>query len=95
MTITDQMPLAEVKNRLSEVVEAVEGQHARITITKHGRPAAVLISIDDLTSLEETLLALSDPDLMASLRDATRELDAGLGQPLTEDQARELIKPDS
>ncbi|MFM9050683.1 MAG: type II toxin-antitoxin system Phd/YefM family antitoxin [Actinomycetota bacterium] len=95
MTVADQMPLAEVKNRLSEVVEAVEGQHARITITTHGRPAAVLISIDDLTSLEETLLALSDPDLMASLRDATRELDAGLGQPLTEDQARELIKPDS
>ena len=95
MTVTDHMPLAEVKNRLSEVVEAVEGQHARITITKHGRPAAVLISIDDLTSLEETLLALSDPDLMASLRDARRELDAGLGQPLTEDQARELITPDN
>jgi prevent-host-death family protein len=34
MSIAEQMPLAEVKNRLSEVVEQVESQHARVTITK-------------------------------------------------------------
>jgi prevent-host-death family protein len=47
--------LAEVKNRPSEVVEQVETQHARVTITKHGRPAAVVMSVDDLDSLEELL----------------------------------------
>ena len=39
-------------------------------ITKHGRPAAVMLSIDDLESLEETLQILSDPALMRSVRRA-------------------------
>jgi len=68
MSVAEQLPLAEVKNRLSEVVEQVESQHARVTITKHGRPAAVVISADDLESLEETLRVLSDPDLLAQVR---------------------------
>lgn len=93
MTVADHMPLAEVKNRLSEVVDAVEGEHARVTITKHGRPAAVLISIDDLTSLEETLLVLSDPELAAALRQGSAELDAGRGSSLTARQALDLIRP--
>jgi antitoxin YefM len=48
MSVAEQMSLAEVKDRLSQVVEDVETEHARVTITKHGRPAAVLISADDL-----------------------------------------------
>ena len=76
MSIAEQVPLAEVKNRLSEVVEQVESQHARVTITKHGRPAAVVISADDLESLEETLRVLSDPDLLAQVRASRAEADA-------------------
>ena len=49
------MPLADVKNRLSEVVDRPERQHGRVVITNHGHPAAVLISVEDLESLEETL----------------------------------------
>ena len=49
------LPLAEVKAHLSEVVQRVSTQHERVTITVHGRPAAVLISVDDLESLEETI----------------------------------------
>jgi hypothetical protein len=30
MTITEQMPLAEMKNRLPEVVDKVEREHARV-----------------------------------------------------------------
>lgn len=94
MSIAESMPLAEVKNRLSEVVEAVEGEHARVTITKHGRPAAVVISIDDLTSLEETLLLLSDPEILSQIRQARAELAAGRAQSLTDDEARALISED-
>ncbi len=67
-----------MKNRLSEVVEQAESQHARVTITKHGRPAAVVISADDLESLEETLRVLSDPDLLAQVRASRAEADASL-----------------
>ena len=56
----ETLPLAEIKNRLSEFVERVASQHDRVTITRNGRPAAVLVSPDDLESLEETLSVLGD-----------------------------------
>jgi antitoxin YefM len=52
--------LADAKNRLSELVASAESTHERTVVTKNGRPAAVLMSVDDLESLEETLALLSD-----------------------------------
>jgi antitoxin YefM len=89
MSVAEQLPLAEVKNRLSEVVEQVETQHARVTITKHGRPAAVVISADDLESLEETLRVLSDPDLLAQVRASRAESDQAV--QLSKEEAARLI----
>lgn len=70
--------LADAKNRLSELITAVQGTWQRVLITKNGRPAAVLIAPDDLESLIETLEILSDPDAMAAIREA----EAG-AEPLT------------
>ena len=70
-------PLAEIKNRLSEFVERVASQHDRLLITRNGRPAAVLVSPDDLESLEETLAILSDSREVAALRKGLADLDAG------------------
>jgi prevent-host-death family protein len=89
MSIAEQLPLAEVKNRLSEVVEQVETQHARVTITKHGRPAAVVISADDLDSLEETLRVLSDPELLAQVRASRAERDQAM--QLSKEEAARLV----
>jgi antitoxin YefM len=62
--------LADAKNRLSELVAAVESTWERVVITKNGRPAAVLIAPDDLESLLETLAVLSDPETMSGVREA-------------------------
>ena len=62
------MSLADLKNHLSEVVERLEREHGRVVITKHGRPAAVVLSIEDLDSLEETLDVLSSTALMDDIR---------------------------
>lgn len=72
------LPLADVKAHLSEVVQRVNAQHERVTITVHGRPAAVLLSVDDLESLEETIAVLSDPDLMRQVNASEAERAAGL-----------------
>jgi len=89
MGLAEQLPLAEVKNRLSEVVEQVETQRARVTITKHGRPAAVVISADDLASLEETLRVLSDPELLAQVRASRAERDQAV--QLSKEEAARLV----
>jgi antitoxin YefM len=73
----ETLPLADVKNRLSEVVDRVSRQNDRVTITRNGRPAAVLVSPDDLESLEETLAILSDPKELAALRRGLADLDSG------------------
>lgn len=93
MTIVGQMALKDVKNRLSEVVDQVEREHDRVVITKHGRPAAVVVSIDDLESLEETLEIMSRPRLVTQIRDSIAELERGGGQVLTKDEALALLRP--
>ncbi|MGH3327379.1 MAG: type II toxin-antitoxin system Phd/YefM family antitoxin [Streptomycetales bacterium] len=64
------VPIAEVKRHLSELVTRVQRQHERVTVTRNGRPAAALVSLDDLESLETTIEVLSDPEAMARIREA-------------------------
>lgn len=92
MALPEHVPLAEFKNHLSEVVDRVERQHGRVVITKHGRPAAVLLSVADLESLEETIQVMRDPTLVEALRQAATEVTAGTTEPLTKDEALGLIQ---
>jgi prevent-host-death family protein len=94
MNVAEQMSLAEVKYRLSQVVEAVETEHARVTITKHGRKAAVLISADDLQSLEDTLALLSDPAVMEQIRASREELDGdAMPEALSKEEMMGRVRP--
>ena len=91
MSISEQLPLADVKNRLSEVVDRLEREHGRVVITKHGRPAAVVISLDDLESLEETLDVMDSAPLLAGIRESLAELGADDAPVLTREEALSLI----
>ena len=90
MTVGEQMSLADVKNRLSEVVDRLEREHGRVVITKHGHPAAVVISVEDLESLEETLDVMDSEALLADIREALAELATGGAQVLSKDEALRL-----
>jgi antitoxin YefM len=91
MTLDEQMPLADVKNRLSEVVDRLEREHGRVVITKHGHPAAVVISVEDLESLEETLDVMGSEALLADIREALAELATAEAPLLSKDEALRLI----
>jgi len=71
------VPLAEAKNRLSEYVSDVERTHDRVTITRHGRTAAVLVSADDLAALEETVDVLTTPGAPEAIVEGLADLAAG------------------
>ncbi|MFC5998858.1 type II toxin-antitoxin system Phd/YefM family antitoxin [Quadrisphaera sp. GCM10027208] len=62
--------IRRIRDHLSEVVDRVEHEHERVTLTRNGRPAAVLISPDDLAQLEETLEVLGDAEALAEIREA-------------------------
>ena len=62
------LSLSEVKTRLPELVTGVqEREEEEVVVTKNGRPAAVLINVDEYTRLKETLDVLSDPVLMKQI----------------------------
>lgn len=85
----ETLPLSEVRSTLSSVVERVEATHERVTITRNGRPAAVLVNPADLEALEETLDVLSDPVTMQRLRDG--EAAVAAGEVVDEAGLREMI----
>lgn len=70
-------PLRDVRDHFSEVVDRVEHQHERVTVTRNGRAAAVILSPDDLAQLEETLSVLSDSDALADIREADAAYKSG------------------
>ncbi len=69
--------LRTVRDRFSEFIERVQAHHERVVVTRNGTPAAVLISPDDLESLEETLAVLEDTEAVAELVEAHRAYLAG------------------
>lgn len=71
------VPLSEAKDKLSALVDEADSTHEMVQITKHGRPAAVLMSADDLESLRETLFWLQQPGLREDLADGEHEYDEG------------------
>lgn len=87
--LMETLPLSDARSTLSSIIERVEGTHERVTITRNGRPAAVLISPEDLEALEETLDVLSDPATMKQLHKS--EAAVAVGDVLDEAGLRELV----
>lgn len=92
LVMSETLSLAEIKAHLSEIVDRVEGHHERVTLTRNGRPAAVLISPEDLEALEDTLELLADPMARAEIEQARREIAAGKGIRADDLRARYLDK---
>ena len=71
------VPLSDAKARLSEIADEVDRTHERVHITKNGREYVVLMSVEDLESIEATLELLADPAAQRRLRKAERDVAAG------------------
>lgn len=90
LVMTETFSLSEIKARLSEIVDRVEHEHDRVVLTRNGRPAAVLVSPDELEALEETLDLLSDPTALAEIQQARAEIARGEVVDAAELRARYL-----
>ena len=66
--MTRTLPISEVKTQLPELVKGVEDRDDEVVITRNGRPAAILLSMDEYEGLQETLDILSDPKAMAEIK---------------------------
>jgi antitoxin YefM len=84
------LPLGEVKSHLSELVGRVHDHHERVTVTVHGRPSAVIVAVEDLERLEETLAIMRDPETMRRLAESDAEL--ARGESVSEAELAETMR---
>jgi prevent-host-death family protein len=83
------MSVADARAAFSRIVDSASATHERFEITRNGSRVAVLLGADDYDGLMETIEILSDPELMADIREADEDIAAGRGRPL-EDVVAEL-----
>ncbi len=71
---------SEFRKNLAAMLDQVAADHEPLLITREGgRPAAVLLSLEDFAGYEETRHLLRPPGNAARLLQAIGELDAGQG----------------
>ena len=54
--------------KLSQLVEEVSSLDEEITITRNGKPVAIIVSPDEFDSWKETLAIRADAELMEEIR---------------------------
>ncbi len=66
-SVAKTVPIREFRSNLSELLSDVADRRDHVLVTRHGRPAAVLVPVDEYEALEETAEILSNPDAVAAL----------------------------
>lgn len=84
------VPAREFRSHLSELLDEVANRREHVTITRHGRPEAVVIPVDEYDALEETAEILSDPETVVAIRRGLDELRAG--DEVSLEEVREEIR---
>ena len=82
------LPFTEARKDLSKILDEVSAIHEHVTITRQGKPAAVVMSADEFESWQETLEILADPKAVAAIRRAEKDIAAGRVLPWEEVRAR-------
>ncbi|HAZ11561.1 MAG: prevent-host-death protein [Deltaproteobacteria bacterium RIFCSPLOWO2_02_56_12] len=68
------LPLSEVKTKLSELVDVVERRDETVTVTRNGKPVAVIVSKDEYDGWRETIEIMKDAEFMKEIRAGIRAL---------------------
>lgn len=76
------LPLAEAKAHLSGVLDELARTSEPVTITRHGKPAAVIVTPEEVESINLTMEWLADPDHAAEMTEAHESVAAGTGTSL-------------
>lgn len=71
------IPLSQAKTHLSEIAHEVHRTHDRVGVTRNGREFVVIISAEDLESMEATIELLSDPAAQARIAASEAEIERG------------------
>ena len=71
------LPLSEAKAKLSSLIDEVQARDEEVTITRNGRPVAVLVSADEFEGWKETISIRADTAFTEEIRQGLAALKAG------------------
>ena len=81
------LAISDVRSNLPNIVDNISKYLDRVVISVNGKPKAVMISAEELESLEETADILAIPGSLESIKQGIKEAKQGEGTP-----AKELLK---
>ncbi len=87
------VPVREFRTHLAGLLDEVADRREHVTVTRRGRPAAVLVSVDEYEALEETAEILSDGGALAAIRRGLDDLAAGDVTSLDDVRAEHDARP--
>lgn len=82
--MAETVPVRQLRSHLAQFIDRVANLREHIVVTRHGRPAAVLIPVDEYEALEETAEILSDTEALAAVQEGLMEVERGDSVPLDE-----------
>ena len=71
------LSLSEAKIKLSALIDEIRNRDEEVTITRNGRPVAVLVSADEFDAWKETLSIRADAPLGDEIARGLAEVKAG------------------
>ncbi|HBF12661.1 MAG TPA: type II toxin-antitoxin system prevent-host-death family antitoxin [Deltaproteobacteria bacterium] len=77
LTIDKILPVTQVKKELLTLIKTLQKNGGSYAITKDGKAAGILMSLDEYEGLMETVEILNDQALVRSLKKAVREAQKG------------------
>ncbi|MCL5784568.1 MAG: type II toxin-antitoxin system Phd/YefM family antitoxin [Patescibacteria group bacterium] len=71
------LPITEAREKLTNLVDKANKIWDEYIITVNGKPAAVLMSVDEYESWKETNEILADEKLMKAIRQGEKDIEEG------------------
>lgn len=82
--MSNLIPISDARANLPDLVNKVNKNLERVIITVNGQPKAILVSAEELESLEETAEILAIPGAKQSIRQGLKQAKKGQGIPISE-----------
>jgi len=82
--MNNPISISDARANLPELVNKVSNNLDRVVITVSGKPMAILMSNEELESIEETAEILAIPGALESIKRGTKQIREGKSVPLSE-----------
>ncbi|MBI2864359.1 MAG: type II toxin-antitoxin system Phd/YefM family antitoxin [Chloroflexi bacterium] len=71
----------ELRKNLAKILADLRKEGREVIITQQGKPAAVIIDVEKYVEVQQALQEFSDPEYLADLLEARKEIREGKGVP--------------